>query len=178
MDHDTLRVAICDYCARNGFTKTAKKLKTIPARNGPKIEDIFEKYLNKTKTIPKFNFKIPDFCRKQSDLRKRLKSDIVGLTPKKRPKVEKKIAEKIPGDFLKLLDELRLDRKDAKLLYENSDHWSYVKSDRQIFCVEKGNHICPYFQAYTVYTDLQGIPSNRKQYLSEFSIFFIEIIIN
>ena len=25
---------------------------------------------------------------------------------------------------------------------------------------------------------IQGIPSNRKQYLSEFSVFFIEIIIN
>jgi len=46
--------------------------------------------------------------------------------------------QEIPEQFLTLLDELRLDRKDAKLLFENREHWAYVKSDRQIFCVERG----------------------------------------
>ena len=55
----------------------------------------------------------------------------------KREKSIKKEQE-IPEQFLMLLDELRLDRKDAKLLFDNKEHWAYVKSDRQIFCVEKG----------------------------------------
>ena len=41
-------------------------------------------------------------------------------------KKEKSIKNKqeIPEQFLTLLDELRLDRKDANLLFENREHWA------------------------------------------------------
>lgn len=46
---------------------------------------------------------------------------------------------KIPKEFLILMDELKLDRKDARKYYENKEEWTYVKSDRKIFCTVKGN---------------------------------------
>ena len=97
------------------------------------------------------------------DLRKRLRDiDIteenvkVKKSKKENSKVKKqspiKKEEEIPEQFLILLDELRLDRKDAKLLFENRDHWAYVKSDRQIFCIERGIvcEICNKFKLLTL----------------------------
>ena len=155
MDRDRLLTAIRQYCVNNGFTKTAKK---IPAPN-IKLEDcddieiLFTKYL-KTENVdskPKsgLGFKI------NLDWRKRIRAvDITEEKVKsKKPKKVKVKKEKltddgkeIPEQFLLLLDELRLDRKDAKLLFENREHWAYVKSDRQIFCVEQGMFIFGHIQ--------------------------------
>ena len=44
----------------------------------------------------------------------------------------------IPDHFLNFLDELSINREHAQDLLENGENWMYVKSDRQIFCVEKG----------------------------------------
>jgi hypothetical protein len=38
-----------------------------------------------------------------------------------------------------LLDELKLDRKEAEEFYKNKEKWTYVKSDRKIYCTVKGN---------------------------------------
>ena len=46
----------------------------------------------------------------------------------------------VPNDFLLLLDELKLDRKDAQKFYENKEEWSFVKSDRKIYCTVKGKN--------------------------------------
>jgi len=155
MDRDRLLNAIRQYCLNNGFSKTAKKIKTLPVnvKDSETIENAFGKYFEK-ENKPKsfaitglgFSLKLPTG---QMGLRKRLRDiDIteengkVKKSKKESKKVKnEKLAKKeqeIPKEFLILLDELRLDRKDAKLLFENRDHWAYVKSDRQIFCVEQG----------------------------------------
>ena len=153
MDRDRMLNAIRQYCLNNAFSKTAKKIKTIHV-NGEdtqSIENAFEKYFeneNKSKNFAKtglgFSFKLPTG---RMDLKKRLR-DIniteenvkVKRSRKESPKVKTSLKkeQKIPEKFLILLDELRLDRKDAQLLFENREHWAYVKSDRQIFCVERG----------------------------------------
>ena len=76
---------------------------------------------------------------KRSQLRKRL-LDQSDHTVNRKVKVRRGKERKndIPDSFLLLLDQLGLDRKKAKLLYENKDQWSYVKSDMQLYCVEIG----------------------------------------
>ena len=155
MDRDRMLNAIRQYCLNNAFSKTAKKIKTIHV-NGEdtqSIENAFEKYFeneNKSKNFAKtglgFSFKLPTG---RMDLRKRLRDiDIteekgnVKKSKKEKSKIKReksvKTEAEIPEQFFILLDELRLDRKDAQLLFENREHWAYVKSDRQIFCVETG----------------------------------------
>ena len=155
MGRDRLLSAIRQYCLNNGFTKTAKKIKTVPLNvdQSETIENVFEKYFEKknkskifTKTGLGFSIKLPVG---QMGLRKRLRD--IDITEEKvkvktskkeisKAKKEKSVKkeQQIPEQFLILLDELRLDRKDAKLLFENREHWAYVKSDRKIFCIEKG----------------------------------------
>ena len=151
MDRERLLSAIRQYCLNNGFSKTAKKIKTAPVEDCQTIENVFDKYFEKenepkifTKNGLGFSIKLPTG---QMNFRKRLRDmDITDEKVKKakteNSKVKKqnpiKKKQEIPEQFLTLLDELRLDRKDAKLLFENREHWAYVKSDRQIFCVERG----------------------------------------
>ena len=152
MDRDRLLNAVRQYCVNNGFSKTAKEIEqSVNVEESESIENVFDKYFEKenkpkifTKTGLGFSFKLPTG---RMDLKKRLR-DIniteenvkVKRSRKESPKVKTSLKkeQKIPEKFLILLDELRLDRKDAKLLFENREHWAYVKSDRQIFCVEKG----------------------------------------
>ena len=80
----------------------------------------------------------------RSELRKRLANLDLKKETTKSSKIQKtakkeKAENEIPKDFLKLLDELGLDKKDAKNLYENPDSWKYIKSDRKITCCEIGN---------------------------------------
>ena len=151
MERDRLLYAVREYCLNNRYPKTAKKIKTLPLKvgNTESIENVFDKYFkneNKPKTGLGFSIKLPTGL---MDLRKRIRDvDITEEKVKaKKPKKENskvkkekssKKDEEIPEQFLILLDELRLNRKDAKLLFENREHWAYVKSDRQIFCVEQG----------------------------------------
>ena len=153
MNRDRLLNAVKQYCLNNGFSKTAKKIKMVHmnVEDRQAIENAFEKYLekeNKPKIFKKtglgFSIKLPTG---QMDFRKRLRDiDITEengkVKKKQKSKVKKeksiKKEKEIPEQFLILLDELRLDRKDATLLFENREHWAYIKSDRQIFCIERG----------------------------------------
>jgi len=154
MERDRLLNAVRQYCLNNGYSKTAKKIQRLPVNieGSQTIQNAFDKYFekeNKRKSCVKtglgLSFKIHTG---QMDFRKRLRDiDITEEkgTVKKSKRENGKLKEKsikkeqeIPEQFLILLDELRLDRKDAKLLFENREHWAYVKSDRQIFCVERG----------------------------------------
>ena len=150
MDRDRLLNAVRQYCLNNGFSKTAKKIKTpdVKVEDSESIENVFDKYFakeNRQKTGLGFTIKRLG----QMDFRKRLRQvdiTVEKIKPKKAKKESMEIKKEklkddekeIPEQFLLLLDELRLDRKDAKLLFENREHWAYVKSDRQIFCVEQG----------------------------------------
>jgi len=156
MDRDCLLNAVRQYCLKNGFSKTANSIKTLPVNvdDSQTIENAFDTYFEKenkakmlTKTGLGFPIKLPTG---QMDFRKRLrKVDITKHKLKekksknKNSKVKKSIKreQEIPEQFFVLLDALRLDRKDAKLLFENREHWAYVKSDRQIFCVESGMYL-------------------------------------
>ena len=55
-----------------------------------------------------------------------------------RTKIHEKNLVKIPESFLILMDELCLDRKNARKFFENPTQWTYVKSDRKIFCTKLG----------------------------------------
>lgn len=146
-----LVAAIGIYCTQNGFQKTQKLLSEMTAKMAIQenkddlVVDIFEKYFQPKLTTDalSFTFKLSD---KRKELRKRIET-MEGSTrsskPKKKPKM--KISEtadgKIPNDFLMLLDELGLHRKDATKLYENKEHWNYVKSDRKIYCTVRGKSL-------------------------------------
>ena len=151
MDQDRLLNAIRQYCLINGFAETAKKMQKLSVGDGQTIENAFHTYFekeNKLKIFKEtglgFSIKLPT-----GQFRKRLRDiDIteeklkVKKSKKENSKVKTEMSikkeQEIPEQFFILLDELRLDRKDAKLLFENREHWAYVKSDRQIFCVERG----------------------------------------
>ena len=57
------------------------------------------------------------------------------LTKNNSKKVNKK---KMPESFLLLMNELCVDKEIARKMFENPTDWSYVKSDRKIFCTAKG----------------------------------------
>jgi len=154
MERDRLLDAIRQYCLNNGFSKTAKEITTsVNFDESQTIKNFFDKYFEKenerkvfTKTGLGFSINLPA---RQRGCRKRLRDiDIteekvkVKKSKKESSKVKNKNSikngEEIPDQFYMLLDELRLDRKDAKLLFENREHWAYVKSDRQIFCIHRG----------------------------------------
>ena len=60
---------------------------------------------------------------------------------KNSPKQKKLHEYKIPKAFLSLMDELCIDRKNARMFFENPNEWSYIKSDRKIFCTKQGNSL-------------------------------------
>lgn len=145
MEHAELLFVIGRYCKDKNFQMTLKALdrKTDKCTEHKKstersVVELFEKYFklkNEGEGLS-FTFKLTN---KRSQLRKRLRDNEsarpVGI---KQMKVIKPRKNDIPDTFLKLLDELGLDRKNAKLLYENKDQWTYVKSDRLIYCAESG----------------------------------------
>ena len=49
MERDRLLNAIRQYCLNNGFSKTAKKIKTLPGKvdESQTIENVFDKYFEK-----------------------------------------------------------------------------------------------------------------------------------
>ena len=147
MNNSDLLYAIGRYCKQQHFHRTLKALdqrtdKTPNSKKDQKrtVVTMFENYLksNNEEEGLSFTFKLTNNL---SHLRKRLLDTEYEKRPVaiKKLKVIKARKSDIPDTFLTLLDELGLDRKNGKLLYENKDQWTYVKSDKLIYCTERGN---------------------------------------
>lgn len=129
--------ALVDYCREHDFTKTADAL-TL-RHDGELVETksiakIFNKHFDKPSGLS-FTFNLNN-CRKRQ--RDRIRDAKCQQVHTKQRKVTKDRSKDVPEQFLRLLDDLGLDIKCAKILYQNKDHWNYVKSDRKIYCVEQG----------------------------------------
>jgi len=177
--------------------KTAGLLPAGNSSGNVELEELFpEKETKKIDVMKRLGIVFKGNA-KQNELRKRIRNMEDNVeTESKKPKKERKETrmipvedeDRIPEGFLKLLDELALDRKDAEILYKNKDQWKFVKSDRKIFCAEKGcifetqmttdclmkhcksahnwmPHSCPYdyckFEAYSPRCYKQHITSHR-----------------
>ena len=86
---------------------------------------------------------------RQSQMRQRLneknEKDLQKAMPKvvkKKEKEERKKKEdEVPKFFVELIKELGFDKKDAKILFENKDKWTFIKSDRLIHCAQTGEFL-------------------------------------
>lgn len=149
MENNDLLYAIGRYCKSQHFAKTFKSVTQLTGKRdltqNPEKQSltlIFETYFknhNNDKTLS-FTFNLQT---KRSELRKRLLAPSSNQTVTQNRKKRKYVKDRksdVPDEFLTLLDELALDRKDAKLLYENKDQWAFVKSDRLTFCSERGKN--------------------------------------
>lgn len=137
MDRELMLKALVDYCREHDFTKTADAL-TL-RHDGELVETksiakIFNKHFDKPSGLS-FTFNLNN-CRKRQ--RDRIRDAKCEQVHTKQRKVTKDRSKDVPEQFLRLLDDLGLDIKCAKILYQNKDHWNYVKSDRKIYCVEQG----------------------------------------
>ena len=143
MEKSNLLDAVGLYCKTQNFQKTLTALYRATDNNkkSADLSEIFEKYFNKQNGRQGLSFTF-NLQNRRSQLRKRL-LDNPSEAKVSRKKIKlgsvKDAKNDIPDNFLLLLDELELDRKDAKLLYENKDQWTYVKSDRLLDCFVKGN---------------------------------------
>ena len=139
MENTKLNFAISSYCKKNNLQKTFKALNLTAKTGDLCVADIFEKYYaNAQGEGLSFTFNLKN---ERSQLRKRLLDPSVQTVVNKKEKVGRvkdKKNDEVPGSFFQLLDELGLDRKKAKLLYENKDQWAFVISDRLIYCTEPG----------------------------------------
>ena len=138
--------AISSYCNQHNFQKTLKSLNEATGTTAKNYNDqehsvlnIFEKYFTNEHEEEGLSFTF-NLQNKRSQLRNRLLEQSVQTVVNKKAKVGrvKERKNEVPDSFLLLLDELGLDRKKAKLLYENKDQWRYEKSDRLIYCTEHG----------------------------------------
>ena len=144
MENSELLDAICSYCKNQNFQKTLKALyraTDITNKDDEAEEDTVVKIFQKCFKIRtkrdglSFTFNLSN---KRSQLRKRLLDIDHRPVGTKKMKVIKTRKNDIPEMFFLLLDELGLDKKEAQLLYENKDQWSYVKSDMKLYCAVSG----------------------------------------
>jgi len=138
--------SIRKYCLKYGLEKTAGLLPAGNSSGNVELEELFpEKETKKIDVMKRLGIVFKGNA-KQNELRKRIRNMEDNVeTESKKPKKERKETrirveddDKIPESFLKLLGELALDRKDAEILYRSKDQWKFVKSDRKIFCADKG----------------------------------------
>jgi hypothetical protein len=139
MSNKSLLHSIRNYCDEKNFTESLKELPKYDYDNFIDLKQIFEKTLqNESKNKLSFSYKV-NYT--QTLLKKRLASmneKNVKSNASKKVRIEKTEIDEIPDTFFNLMDELRIDRKNAKKFYENPQEWSYVISDRKIFCTKKG----------------------------------------
>ena len=135
--------SIRQYCLKYGLEKTAGLLPGVNSSGNVELEELFpEKKTKKVDVMKRLGIVFKGNA-KQNELRKRIRN-MEDCVESKKPKKERKETrngvdeDKVPEGFLTLLDELALDRKDAKILYNNKNQWKFVKSERKIFCAEKG----------------------------------------
>ena len=138
-----LERSIRNYCAEQNYSDC---LPDSPlSEKSDLTEDlkiIFEKFYAKNHlSEPKLSFtynfrsKLPSNKKTFTNCNESSKNVTLRLNvPQKKLKSEKKIPEK----FLLLLDELCIDRKNAEKFYNNKNDWTFVKSDRKIFCAKIG----------------------------------------
>ena len=144
MENSKLLDAIGSYCKNQNLQKTLKALyraTDITNKDDEAEEDTVVKIFQKCFKIRtkrdglSFTFNLSN---KRSQLRKRLLDIDHRPVGTKKMKVIKARKNDIPEMFFLLLDELGLDKKEAQLLYENKDQWSYVKSDMKLYCAVSG----------------------------------------
>lgn len=148
MTKNEIVLAIKNYCDERKLAKTAKIINAEDGNRSHQLMNIFIRYNEKrlkTERKLSFSYKVTS---SQNILRKRL-SDI-NVESVKKSKINKKAkinkiklektepGEKIPESFLLLMDELCIGRKEARKFFQNPDAWTYIKSDRKIFCTKKG----------------------------------------
>jgi hypothetical protein len=144
MSLENLDQAIGEYCKLRNFMKTFENVKNGEFNYISNLEEVFDKHFNKeSKSVLSFTYEINN---SQRLLKKRLSQMNENKKPKRKNNKEcvtKIKSEGIPESFLKLLDELCIERKDARKFFENSDQWSYIKSDRKIYCTKAGKFFRP-----------------------------------
>ena len=164
-DNSYLELAILKYCEVQKFPKTTNILNT---GNVSQIclEKIFSSFFSK---VPEnklsFTFKASN---SQSLLKKRVSDMNVAECKTKIHKSEKvKSGNQIPESFLSLMDELCIDREKAEMFFKNSNQWTYIKSDRIIFCTKKGisKNIT---NTYTIFLLNRTLKSRALRYLTRF----------
>ena len=134
--------AIKNYCEKMNYLEALNAINDVETISSKKLEVIFGTFFEKN-SGKKLSFSYAT-SNKQSLLKKRL-ANMNEDYKKSNEKVKKKKSEddleKIPESFLILMDELCLDRENARQFYENPSQWAYVKSDRKIFCTKNGKNI-------------------------------------
>jgi len=137
--------SIRQYCLKYGFGKTARLLPEEKSSENVELEDLFQETAKKKVDVMKSLGIVFKGNAERNALRKRIRNmeetHIETKQPKedrKEKKTDWKEEDKIPEGFLKLLDSLALDRKDAEILFKKKDQWKFVKSDRKILCSEQG----------------------------------------
>ena len=141
MLNTNLNLAIRKYLEEKKFVES---LKCMNNTNEIKIDslndlsEIFRKSYDKNSAPQKLSFSY-NVNNSQSLLKRKL-SQMNANEPKKKKQAEKVKKKKMPESFLLLMNELCIDKKDAKFFYENPTQWSYIKSDRKIYCAKQGNH--------------------------------------
>ena len=134
-----LDLAILQYLKEKKLVQTVKVLHDIDGESPIRLNDVFADYFQMKSVInlSKLSF---SFNSSQSLLKKRLdKKNDVQVKKRANNTIRKLTKEKkIPESFLLLMDELCIDRKKARNFFKNQHEWSYIKSDRMIFCTRKG----------------------------------------
>jgi hypothetical protein len=155
-----IEIDIKNYCDRQDFKETCATLQNYNGKARGKFEDIFEAFFSKNNDLGNklsFAFTVNN---KQKLLKERLaemnvknisssKKYVVSneirmkknvVMNKSKNKQKKTVDNEMPESFLLLMDELCIDRKDARKFFENPDQWAFIKSNRKIFCTKRGNY--------------------------------------
>ena len=141
MKHDELLDAIWHYCNSQNCPKTSMALRRDETSKVQKLTNVFRKHFKPDPDSGglSFNFKLSNDRQK---LRKRIQNSTSTMCTSSKPKLTKESVRKesstVPKYFISILNELGFDLKDARKLFENKDKWTCLKSDRLVFCAEKG----------------------------------------
>ena len=151
MNNSDINCSIRSLCEKRKYYETSKAMKNVLGKLSIDLERVFSKKFereleNTNKSKLSFSFKVSNDT---ILLKRRLQNMNKITTMTSNRKVKKLIKnsadksevtfeEKIPEEFLKLMDELCLDRKNARKFFENPSEWAFVKSDRKIFCPHQG----------------------------------------
>ena len=134
--------AIKLYCKRHKFDKTCSQIEKLESQKCElmELDKVFEKYF-KPKTKLSFNYDStinePKCLLKSRLMRMNVKT-IKSTKSGSITCTQKLTKEKMPDEFLLLLDNLCIDKKDARKFYENRNKWAYVTSDKKIYCAKDG----------------------------------------
>ena len=155
MNYSRINCSIRTFCRKINYHGTSQAMKNDLENSSIDLESVFSKFFEKKlekrdKSKLSFSFKVNNQQSKwKNELKKRL-ANMNDISPKKvkndsakklKTAIIKTSKAKIPETFLQLLDELCIDRKNARKFFENPKEWTFVKSDRKIFCISPGKII-------------------------------------